>query len=158
LNRMGILFSRFEYVTTNGFGSHLVYAAYFGANISLYGATPDFHASDFKKDPLYLNCPELLPIVLNFLSRNSIQKNYGNLFCHPFDSTTHEDWAKFQLGLNNKKTPFEIMGEYIKVLSLYASLAEINDNRYRRISHHIVFKNLIKFWKKFINRNFDVID
>jgi hypothetical protein len=44
------------------------------------------------------------------------------------------------------------------VLSLYASLAEINDNRYRRISHHIVFKNLIKFWKKFINRNFDVID
>jgi hypothetical protein len=60
LNRMGILFSRFEYVTTNGFGSHLVYAAYFGANISLYGATPDFHASDFKKDPFIFKLPRTI--------------------------------------------------------------------------------------------------
>lgn len=158
LIRMAKLFSRFEYVTTNGFGSHIVYAAYFGAKVSLYGTTPSFNANDFKNDPLYLNCPALLPIALDFLSIDSIQKNHEDLFCHPFNATAHEAWAKFQLGLNNKKNPVEMMKNYIEPLSFYASEIEINNSRYSRIINHIVFGNLIKYWKKFINRNFDVID
>jgi len=36
LNRMRALFERFEYVTTDGYGSHVFYALYFGAKVSIW--------------------------------------------------------------------------------------------------------------------------
>jgi hypothetical protein len=39
--RLVEIFSTFEYVTTNGFGSQITYAAYCGAKVSVFGPNGD---------------------------------------------------------------------------------------------------------------------
>ncbi len=49
LNRMRALFESFEYVTTDSYGSHVFYALYFGAKVSIWGtATPVFRENILK--------------------------------------------------------------------------------------------------------------
>ncbi len=42
LRRLRRLFGRFEFVTTNGFGSHIAYAAAAGAKVSVFGPYAEF--------------------------------------------------------------------------------------------------------------------
>ena len=55
LERLYRLLSSFEYVTTNGTGSHIAYAAYFGAKVSIYGTFAELGATDLN------DIPEKLP-------------------------------------------------------------------------------------------------
>ncbi|MCS7077540.1 MAG: hypothetical protein NZ455_12560, partial [Bacteroidia bacterium] len=68
LFRLQYLMNRFEYVTTNAFGSHIAYAAYFGAKVSIYGSYAEFKEEDFRHDPFYSKNPKLLAVALNLTS------------------------------------------------------------------------------------------
>ena len=48
LERLARLFSSFEYVTTNTMGSHIAYAAYWGAKVSLYGSYADLENANYN--------------------------------------------------------------------------------------------------------------
>jgi FkbM family methyltransferase len=105
LKRVQRLMSSFEYVTTNGFGSQLAYAAYFGAKPSVYGSYATFRVEDFKNDPLYVRHAELLESVIRAISEEELRRNIPQLFCHPREAKAGVEWARFELGEQNKVSP-----------------------------------------------------
>jgi FkbM family methyltransferase len=105
LRRMQHLLSSFEYVTTNGMGSHIAYAAYFGAKPSVYGPYATLGAEDFKGDGLYVNHPKLVEPVLRSISEEALRRHYPRLFCHPREAKADVEWGGFELGEANKLSP-----------------------------------------------------
>jgi FkbM family methyltransferase len=97
--------SSFEYVTTNGFGSQLAYAAYFGAKPSIYGPYASLRAEDFKQDHLYVYHPKLLKPTLQAISEGELRRNCPQLFCHPRAAKAAVEWARFEVGEANKVSP-----------------------------------------------------
>ena len=55
LFRMNRFFKYFEYVTTNSIGSHVAYAGYCGAKVSIYGPYDYHDESSLNEDILYKN-------------------------------------------------------------------------------------------------------
>ncbi len=123
LLRMATLFMRFDYITTNGFGSHLAYGAYFGARPSIYGTVAQYQPDDFKDDMLYSNCSELLPLVIEFLSNSNLTRTYANLFRYPKEATTLYEWGAFQVGYQHKCTSYQLrkLFKCKKILKFYTS-------------------------------------
>lgn len=105
LKRQAILFSRFEFVTSNEFGSHLAYAAYFGAKPSIAGPRPNFERRDYEKTVFYKNAPKVLDIVEQWYKEEYFKKKYSFLYVNPADANVCADWAAFQLGDDQKKSP-----------------------------------------------------
>ncbi|MCX6327723.1 MAG: class I SAM-dependent methyltransferase [Bacteroidia bacterium] len=108
LNRMAHLFCRFEFVATNGFGSHLAYAAFFGAKVSINGPIEKFDRNIYTKNLFYSNVPELLDILEKWDKEEFIKKAYPFLFIEPQNAKCLNDWAEFQLGLECKKSPRQL--------------------------------------------------
>lgn len=108
LERMAALFSRFEYMTTNGFGSHLAYAAYFGAKPSIFGPFPRSSAEDFKDDGIYKECPDLIPIVSEMGSEESLRIQHAELFRKPWEAESRKEWAAHELGLDCRRSPAQL--------------------------------------------------
>jgi len=108
LNRMAHLFCRFEFVTTNGFGSHLAYAAFFGAKVSISGPIEKFDRTIYSKVLFYSNVPELLDILEKWDKEEFIKKTYPFLFIKPQNAKHLNEWAEFQLGLDCKKSPSQL--------------------------------------------------
>ena len=108
LERMSRLFLSFEYVTTNSLGSHIAYAAYFGAKVSIFGTYAEFTAQDFVNDLFYREKPYLLEPIIWATSEQAMRQHYRELFCHPLDATQRLEWGHFEVGSNNKVTPKEM--------------------------------------------------
>jgi FkbM family methyltransferase len=108
LKRVQCLLSSFEYMVTNSIGSHIAYAAYFGAKPSVYGPYATRRAEDFANDPVLRRNPRLLPISLKSASEDELRKHLPHLFCHPRDARTDVEWARFELGEENKVSPREM--------------------------------------------------
>src|SRR5262249_11239822 len=53
LERIATLLSSFEYVTTNTLGSHVAYASFCAAKVSIYGPYAEYRAEDFANTPFY---------------------------------------------------------------------------------------------------------
>ena len=108
LDRMSKLFLSFEYVTTNCFGSHIAYAAYFGAKVSVFGPYVEYTAQDSVNDPFFRENPHLLEPCLRATSEQAMRQHYGELFCHPLDATQRLEWGRSEVGYSNKVTPEEM--------------------------------------------------
>lgn len=104
LIRMYRIFKSFEYMTTNTIGSHIIYGAYCGCKISIFGQYANFSANDYRNDPFYQKFPFLLEHNIKESSEECIQKLYPFLFSHPLQSKIHIEWAKEELGYANKVT------------------------------------------------------
>jgi predicted O-methyltransferase YrrM len=108
LEKMAYLFSMFEFVTTNEFGSQMAYAAYFGAKPSIAGPTPAWSRKDYINVTYYQNAPELLDILEEWKKNNFIKKKYPFLYVDPHHAVELKDWANFQLGESHRKSPGEL--------------------------------------------------
>lgn len=106
--RLQMLMSSFEYVTSNAFGSHIPYAAYFGAKPSIYGTYAEYKEEDLLKEPFFVKNPELTKKTLQLYSRDTVFKELGQFFVEPHEAKACKDWANYELGWDNKKTPKEI--------------------------------------------------
>jgi hypothetical protein len=102
LIRMANIFKHFEYVTTNRIGGHVVYAAYSGCKVSIYGDYVDLTEGEFDGDELYLNHPHLIEDVMKALSFKSVKQKFTFLVCDPKRATLNKKWAYDQLGHSNK--------------------------------------------------------
>jgi hypothetical protein len=105
LARMYQLFNMFEYVTTNNWGSHILYAAYSGAKVS--AITPFFEktAANYVKKP-YIN-EQYRQANLQKLASfryEVVRQQYPFFFCEPFEATTQIEWAQAQIGLQHKQS------------------------------------------------------
>lgn len=109
LQRMADLFSQFEYVTSNEFGSQVAYASYLGCKVSVFGPRAAFRKEDWANSTFYKNVPELLDIE-EYENLNSYMfKTYKQFVVNPWQATTNQEWAALELGEQNKKTPSELI-------------------------------------------------
>ena len=108
LRRLQLLMGSFEYVTTNGYGSHIAYSAYFGARISVYGDYAKFSRNDYRNTLFYQACPYLLDTVLKVTSEENIRGEYPFLFTDPDQASVVKSWGENEMGLSCKLPPDEI--------------------------------------------------
>jgi hypothetical protein len=108
LERMRVLLSTFEYVTTNQFGSHFAYAAYFGARPSLYGTYAEVRVEDYAKESFWEPYPGLLGQLVQAFAGATIRFHYPDFFCHPREAPLRQEWGNEQVGLDNKLSPEEM--------------------------------------------------
>ena len=105
LERVRYLLGHFEYMVTNGFGSHIAYAYYFGAKPSVYGPYATRHEEDFAHDLVLRRNPRLLPVSLRSFSEEELRRHRPQLFCHPRDARADVEWGRSELGEENKVSP-----------------------------------------------------
>ena len=108
LLRMAMLFCQFEYVTSNSFGSHLTYAAYFGCKVSVSGPRPRWRRNDYENVPFYRNAPAVLDIVDHWNATNRWAQIYPQFVTEPWNASVHQEWAAWQLGEQHKRSPREL--------------------------------------------------
>lgn len=108
LERMRYLLSTFEYITTNGIGSHLAYGAYCGAKVSIYGPFAEYKIEDMKRDPFRASRPHLLEASLEVTTRAVVQREFPGLFTHPLEAEQRVDWGRAELGWDKRVSPGEL--------------------------------------------------
>jgi hypothetical protein len=108
LPRIRQLFSRFQFVTTNGFGSHLAYAAAFGAKVSIWGPVATCQMSDMRNDTLTINSPESTRRAIEFSSEAFLRRQYPDFFTDPWDAPLRVEWGREEIGWENRKSPDEL--------------------------------------------------
>jgi hypothetical protein len=120
MSRLQAFFCQFEYVTTNGYGSHLPYSAYFGAKTSVYGEFPRREPKDYVNDKFFRQFPHLFKIYFPLLEEEVIREDMPFLFCHPTEAQQHQAWGRQELGSDYKLSREEARKLFIsnKLLNL----------------------------------------
>ncbi|MDX1929812.1 MAG: FkbM family methyltransferase [Pirellulaceae bacterium] len=105
LRRMATLFGKFEYMVTNGHGSHIPYSAYFGSKPSVLNYCEP-RAKDRSNTPFYVENPELLAPTIDALSKENYCSTFDFLIRDdPRDASLLQDWAACQIGADNRLSP-----------------------------------------------------
>jgi hypothetical protein len=106
LYRIKSLMLQVEYVTSNVMGSHIAYAAAFGAKVSISGPFQKWSRNAYLKEPFYKDNPQLL----DYLDHEEAiaRENYPFLFVEPSKAKTHIDWGREMCGFSNVIKPNEI--------------------------------------------------
>ena len=160
--RIAELFSIFEYVTSNDFGSHVAYASYFGSKVSVAGPRPNFNKNFCTKLKLFRNSPKLLDIIDKWNKKKLHWKLYKQFICSPINAKEHKQWASWQLGEQCKKSGAELKSlfywnqlflilipYYIKIKRTYKFLYSIKSSilnlfRFFGFKSFSLFKKLVK--------------
>ncbi len=105
LQRLRQILSSFEYVTTNGYGSHIAYAAMFGAKVSIYGEFADFPIERMRRTHALKMFPRLLDEAVYLCSESAMRQHYGQFFVEPDKAVERVDWGRKQVGWENRLSP-----------------------------------------------------
>jgi FkbM family methyltransferase len=105
LKRVQSLFSQFEFVTTNGHGSLIPYAASFGAKVSVYGPFCEPQAADYEAEYLFQKNPGLLDNLFMARGEHVCRKSYPFLFLEPSLAKEHASWGRLEIGYDNRISP-----------------------------------------------------
>lgn len=108
LRRMRVLLESFEYVTTNGCGSHLFYALYFGAKVSLWGNPSPLTRENMLKDGTWAAFPDAADRYLSEETRRKAEQYLGPLRVEPWAGVQDRELGAWVLGSNNKLSPSEL--------------------------------------------------
>jgi len=112
LLRMKMLFSQFEYVTTNGFGSHVAYALISGAKLSFGGPVPGhtkeqyLQAGGVARD---LSCANYYLSPLYFQQQADFFAPFRR---HPSEGVADIALGESLLGHDVKQTPQQLMDTF----------------------------------------------
>jgi hypothetical protein len=108
LVRLQRILSMFEYVTTNGYGSHIAFAAYCGAKVSIYGPFAEFPLERMKTTHAVKMFPELLEPACELCAEPALRQHYPFLFVDPDRAIIRRDWAAQEVGEPSRVTPAEL--------------------------------------------------
>lgn len=108
LKRVQTLLRSFEYVTSNSSGSHLVYAAYCGAKLSLFGPYAAFEAQDYDRDPFFQKHPETRDVMIADQRYEATRARWPHLFVEPEKAVPHLAWGAAEVGADCRRSPEEI--------------------------------------------------
>jgi hypothetical protein len=108
LVRLQRLLSSFEYVTTNGYGSHIALAAYCGAKVSVYGPFAEFPFERMKVTHAVKMFPELVQQAYELCTEPALRQHYPFLFVEPDRAVVRRDWAAREVGEPSRVTPAEL--------------------------------------------------
>lgn len=132
LNRMAMLFSAFDTVTSPDLGSHIVYAALSGCRISVFGKIDRAKKSDFLNEPYYQRHPEVLELAFSD-ERRAFESVLRERFeCQPQDAKTHVSWAANEAGLENMVDDSQLA--YLLGWGLTKQIKGLSQAVFRRVS------------------------
>jgi hypothetical protein len=129
LKRVQRMLSSFEYVTTNALGSHIGYAAFFGAKVSIWGPTTEWKAEWYTNNYLAVPGTDFVDLYLRSTALSVVRQHYPQLFCHPLEAPEQLEWGRREMGYENKVTPD-------KMRELFG-WTEPELARYRRVGRYI---------------------
>lgn len=101
-------FSETEYCTTNGFGSHIAYAAASGCKISVWGPGGNSFG-DIYRQTLYQNRPDLVELLWEGLSKLGLDMVAQGFYCHPLIAVEHREWGLEEIGYDNVLPPHQAL-------------------------------------------------
>lgn len=108
LKRMRALFESFEYVTTDNYGSHVFYALYFGAKVSIWGEPTPWSRENFLRDGAWAPYPEAVDKLFSEETNTKAEVYLGPLRVKPWVGVNDVDTGKFLVGHDNKLNPTEL--------------------------------------------------
>jgi FkbM family methyltransferase len=108
LEHMASLFRQFEFVTTNAYGSHLAYASFFGAKVSIFGPYFELSGESLQNIPFYVDNPHLIPLAIASSSEETVRKYYPAFFRTPAEATDQTDWGRRAVGWDQRVSPSEM--------------------------------------------------
>lgn len=108
LKRMRALFESFEYVTTDSYGSHVFYALYFGAKVSIWGTPTPVLRENVLSDGGWTRYPEAVDELLSKENERRGEAYLGPLRVDPWNAAQNVDLGKSMLGHDNKLSPDEM--------------------------------------------------
>ena len=103
--RLARILSAFEYVTSNGFGSQLAYAAYCGAKVSIYGPYANFSRERMASIDVLRARPELVDRAVALCSEEALRRHYPFLFVDPDRAVEQSDWGAREVGEPSRMSP-----------------------------------------------------
>ncbi len=105
LFRMRRLFDTFEYMTSNGIGSHFIYSGMCGVKVSLAGPLDHYPWDLYKNEPCW-QIPEEREKqiwIASMLQHDVLQKKFPWLYkAEPKDGQTCVEWAREEAGYDNR--------------------------------------------------------
>jgi hypothetical protein len=106
--RLQRILSTFEYVTTNGFGSQIAYAAYCGAKVSVYGPYAEFPRERMRLTNGVKMFPRLLDAAHYLCTEEALRTHYPFLFVEPDKAVLRQEWAAREVGEPSRRFPEEL--------------------------------------------------
>ena len=148
LEKMSDLMTAHEFMTTNEFGSHVPYAAFFGCKVSVGGPKQDFHLEELVKSPFFRNCPASLEMFGRINREDTYAKTFPFLAVEPQAAERNEAWAGWELGLQCKKTPAELRKTFgWHYYALPVAMAKLCYRAARRCVRYILLHlNFLRFF------------
>jgi hypothetical protein len=104
LTRIRYLMEKFEFVTTNAYGSCIAYAAAFGAKVSIYGSFSQPNVDDFSEIK-HWHDNSFWERNVYLQSENKTREELPELFIHPAGARERVDWGLKQIGYENIRSP-----------------------------------------------------
>ena len=108
LVRLKRILSAFECVTTNGYGSHIAYAAYCGARVSIFGPFAEFPRDRILRTHAIKMFPSLAEEAYWVCTEEALRKHFRFLFVNPKDSELRQEWGAQQVGEPCRVSPEEL--------------------------------------------------
>ncbi len=141
LLRIKMLFSQFDFVTTNGWGSHVAYAMACGAKVSIVGPAPGHSIDAYLKDVGYGKDVSLIEEFLSAQTQEEEKKFLKKMYVSPENGVIDISLGEWFVGVENKKTPLELSTLFgwngmNQVVRLTRSVAE-RDGQIASLSHQI---------------------
>jgi FkbM family methyltransferase len=107
--RTAQLMSIFETVTSPVFGSHIPYAAFFGAKVSVAGPySAELELANKHGYILYQRRPEAINLIMQSQQHFIKSEEYAFLRVAPESARTHLEWGYKSVGADNQLTPKEL--------------------------------------------------
>lgn len=108
LARMKSLFSGFESMTTNGWGSHVAYALAFGCRVSIFGNALSMSRQQYLKDRTWQLAPGDLDILLAAQSEGLDKKHLAEFCRDPVDGRANVEMGRFLIGADHQLSPHKM--------------------------------------------------
>jgi hypothetical protein len=110
--RQAHLYSLFENVTTNGWGSHVPYALSFGAKVSIWGSHPEVDLDIAKRD---VGGGGEARVKRRLSAEHIAARNLflRGLQCHPREAATDKPLGDFLIGRARKRSPSELKSMFL---------------------------------------------
>jgi hypothetical protein len=108
LKRMRALFDSFEYVTTDSYGSHVYYALYFGAKVSIWGTATPMLRENVISDGAWTPYPEAVDKLFSEETERKAEVFLGPLRVDPWIGVQNVEVANPMVGHDSKLSPNEM--------------------------------------------------
>jgi hypothetical protein len=108
LKRMRALFDTFEYVTTDSYGSHVFYALYFGAKVSIWGTATPMLRENVLSDGAWTPYPEAVDKLFSEETDRKAEVYLAPLRVDPWLGVQNVDVTNSMVGHDHKLSPDEM--------------------------------------------------